>query len=43
VVPALQRHGVFRTAYGSATLRARLGLGARTDQVGNGAPDTVAV
>ena len=43
VVPALQRHGVFRTAYGPATLRARLGLGARTDQVGNGAPDTVAV
>ncbi len=43
VVPALQRHGVFRTAYGAATLRARLGLGARTDQVGNGAPDTVAV
>jgi len=43
VVPALQRHGVFRTAYGAATLRARLGLGGRTDQVGNGAPDTVAV
>ena len=43
VVPALQRHGVFRTAYGQATLRARLGLGAPSDQVGSGAPDTVAV
>jgi len=43
VVPALQRHGVFRTAYGPATLRARLGLGGREDEVGTGAPDTVAV
>lgn len=43
VVPALQRNGVFRTAYGQATLRARLGLGAPSDQVGSGAPDTVAV
>jgi hypothetical protein len=39
----LQRHGVFRTAYEPATLRARLGLGARKDEVGTGAPDTVAV
>jgi alkanesulfonate monooxygenase SsuD/methylene tetrahydromethanopterin reductase-like flavin-dependent oxidoreductase (luciferase family) len=43
VVPVLQRHGVFRTAYEPATLRARLGLGARKDEVGTGAPDTVAV
>ena len=43
VVPALQRHGVFRTAYGPATLRDRLGLGVATDQLGTGAPDIVAV
>jgi alkanesulfonate monooxygenase SsuD/methylene tetrahydromethanopterin reductase-like flavin-dependent oxidoreductase (luciferase family) len=43
VVPALQHHGVFRTAYGPGTLRARLGLRDPSDQVGTGAPDTMAV